>query len=65
MEVRAEDDFEFFNITAPIVKKKVKGFNSRTRVHHAVDEFNKWKTRRPDPQPVVLVIVLVCKSGYS
>ena len=64
MEVREDENFEFFNLTAPITKPGGKYQKPRTLLHHAVDEFGRWLARKPEPQPEVSVSVAVCVSGY-
>ena len=62
MEVREDESFEFFNLTAPATKSGGKYQKLRTLLHHAVDDFGKWLARRPEPQPEVSVAI--CVSGY-
>ena len=65
VEVREDDKFEFFNLTAPSRHHKMRTFKPRTLAHHAVDDFGRWLARKPEPQPEGNVSVSVCRDGYN
>ena len=65
VEVRENDKFEFFNLTAPSRHHKMRTFKPRTLAHHAVDDFGRWLARKPEPQPEGNVSVSVCRDGYN
>ena len=65
VEVREDENFEFFNLTAPSRDRKMMMIKPRTLGHHAVDDFGKWLARKPEPQPDVVVSVSLSTDGYK
>ena len=56
------DGFGFFSMTIPVTKPRHKKRCTYKLSHHAVNEFGRWASRRPEPQPCVSVSVSVCQN---
>ena len=65
VKVRDDEKFEFFTMTVPSTKRRIMETKPRTLLHHAVNDFGKWRARKPEQQPEVSVSVSICMSGYN